>query len=56
MVLNCGIIEENRIELLEHDEMKWLTKKGLFDVNWLPADLPIVEKWYIEGFPIPHQY
>ena len=56
MVLNCGIIEEDRIKLLEHDEMKWLSKEELFDVNWLPADLPIVEKWSIEGFPNPHQY
>ena len=56
MVLNCGIIEEDEIKLLEHDEMKWLSKEDLFDVNWLPADLPIVEKWSIEGFPNPHQY
>jgi 8-oxo-dGTP diphosphatase len=56
MVLNCGVIEEDRIKLLEHDEMKWLSKEELFDVNWLPADLPIVEKWSIEGFPNPHQY
>ena len=56
MVLNCGVIEEDRIKLLEHDEMKWLSKEELFDVNWLPADLPIVEKWSIEGIPNPHQY
>ena len=56
MVLNCGVIEEDRIKLLEHDEMKWLSKEELFDVNWLPADLPIVEKWSIEGIPNPHRY
>ena len=56
ILLNCGIIEEDRIKLLEHDEMKWLSKEELFDVNWLPADLPIVEKWFIEGIPNPHQY
>ena len=56
MVLNCGIIQEDRIKLLEHDEMKWLSKEELFDVNWLPADLPIVEKWSIEGIPNPHRY
>ena len=56
IILNCGIIEEDRIDLLEHDEMKWLSKEELFDVNWLPADLPIVEKWFIEGIPNPHQY
>jgi len=56
MILNCGIIEEDRINLLEHDEMKWLSKEELFDVNWLPADLPIVEKWSIEGIPNPRRY
>ena len=56
ILLNCGIIEEDRIHLLEHDEMKWLSKEELLDVNWLPADLPIVEKWFIEGIPNPHQY
>ena len=56
ILLNCGIIEEDRIKLLEHDEMKWLSKEELFDINWLPADLPIVEKWFIEGIPNPHQY
>ena len=45
----------DEIELLEHDEMRWLSQKELLDVKWLPADLPIVKKWYIEGIPNPHQ-
>ncbi len=56
MVLNCGIIEEDQIELVEHDQMRWLYKHELFEVNWLPADLPIIEKWFVEGIPSPHQY
>ena len=35
--------------------MRWLSQKELLDVKWLPADLPIVKKWYIEGIPNPHQ-
>ena len=55
MILNCGIIEEHKIKLLEHDEIRWLNKNQLLDVNWLPADLPIIEKWLIDGIPSPHQ-
>ena len=56
MVLNCGIIKEEQIELVEHDKMRWLYKHELFEVNWLPADLPIIEEWFVEGIPSPHQY
>jgi len=31
-------------ELREHGEFRWLTLEQLHDVDWLPADLPIVEK------------
>ncbi|WP_308206064.1 (deoxy)nucleoside triphosphate pyrophosphohydrolase [Actinoallomurus spadix] len=27
----------------EHSELRWLTEAQLFDVPWLPADLPVVE-------------
>jgi 8-oxo-dGTP diphosphatase len=27
---------------LEHLELRWLTRDTLFDVAWLPADLPVV--------------
>ena len=50
-ILNCGMISENEITLVEHDEMRWLSRKELLDVNWLPADLPIVEKWFNQGLP-----
>lgn len=26
----------------DHDELRWLTRAGLYAVPWLPADLPIV--------------
>jgi 8-oxo-dGTP diphosphatase len=29
---------------LEHSALRWLGKDQLLDVDWLPADLPVVEK------------
>lgn len=31
------------IVLQEHQAAKWLTKETLFDVDWLPADLGLIE-------------
>lgn len=36
--------ESGLIQLLEHEEVRWLTKEELFSVNWAPADLPIVQE------------
>ena len=30
-------------KLLEHNDAKWLTKYELNDVNWIPADLKIID-------------
>lgn len=30
--------------LKEHEAAKWLTKKELGDVDWLPADITLIEK------------
>jgi 8-oxo-dGTP diphosphatase len=27
----------------DHDQLRWLTRAELYDVPWLPADLPIVD-------------
>lgn len=37
-------IEFGNLELREHTEARWLTKETLNNVNWLPADLRVVEK------------
>ncbi|TWP34576.1 (deoxy)nucleoside triphosphate pyrophosphohydrolase [Leekyejoonella antrihumi] len=29
--------------LEDHDQLRWLTRAQLFDVPWLPDDLPVVE-------------
>ena len=35
-------IKEGSIELLEHNEGKWITKEELNTLNWLPADIDAV--------------
>lgn len=35
-------IKEGSIELLEHNDGKWITKEELNTLNWLPADINTV--------------
>ena len=39
----CTIVSGD-LKLLEHEAAKWLTKKTLRTVNWLPADQLILDK------------
>jgi 8-oxo-dGTP diphosphatase len=39
----CSILEGN-LTLSEHLDSKWLTREELGNVDWAPADLPIVER------------
>lgn len=39
----CEIVQ-GRLELKEHEAAKWLTRDTLYSVDWLPADLGVVEK------------
>ena len=39
----CEVIEGNLV-LLEAQEARWLTKKELSSVKWLPADLGLIER------------
>ncbi len=39
----CSIVT-GKLELLEHENATWLTKENLRTVNWLPADLQILDK------------
>lgn len=39
----CGIAS-GEIELREHKSARWLTKETLNEVEWLPADLEVIEK------------
>ena len=35
-------IKEGSIELLEHNDAKWITKEELDSLNWLPADIEAI--------------
>ena len=48
---DCGVVDPDSIRLIEHDEARWLSVEELLEVKWLPADLPIVERWRREGIP-----
>ena len=37
-------IEKGDLVLKEHEAAKWLTKEQLKDVDWLPADITLIEK------------
>lgn len=37
-------IKSGDLVLKEHEAAKWLTKENLDSVDWLPADLLLVEK------------
>ena len=39
----CTIIS-GELKLLEHEAARWLTKENLHSVDWLPADLLILDK------------
>jgi 8-oxo-dGTP diphosphatase len=39
----CKITRENLV-LKEHEDVKWLDKAGLDSVNWLPADITLIDK------------
>ena len=39
----CSIVEGNLI-LKEHEDSKWITKEEIENLNWLPADLTIINK------------
>jgi 8-oxo-dGTP diphosphatase len=39
----AGLRGDDQPRLTEHAEMRWLAADELFDVAWLPADLPIAQ-------------
>ena len=38
----CEFEENQEITLLEHENAKWLDKSNLYSVNWLPADVDVL--------------
>ena len=45
LTMHCFLssITQGEIELVEHEAMKWLTRDELDTVDWLPADIEVVE-------------
>lgn len=39
----CRIVNGNLV-LKEHEAAKWLDKESLYSVEWLPADISLIEK------------
>ena len=39
----CSVVSGS-FQLLEHKDAKWLTKETLYSVEWLPADVLILQK------------
>lgn len=37
-------VREGKLTLLEHENAQWLDRDSLLSVEWLPADLVIIEK------------
>ena len=40
----CELVENQQITLLEHQNAKWLDKSNLYSVEWLPADVDVLDK------------
>ena len=36
---------DGEFELIDHDDLRWLSLDELNDVNWAPADIPLVEQY-----------
>lgn len=39
----CKVVN-GELELKEHEAAKWLTRENLYSVEWLPADVKLIEK------------
>ena len=46
LFLDCFLCEivSGELKLKEHENAKWLTKEHLDDVEWLPADVILIDK------------
>jgi 8-oxo-dGTP diphosphatase len=46
LILHCYLcsLKNNTLHLLEHESAKWLSPSELDSVNWLPADLSVIQK------------
>ncbi|MBC2852114.1 (deoxy)nucleoside triphosphate pyrophosphohydrolase [Cetobacterium sp. 8H] len=40
----CTILDFSGFKLLEHQDFKWVKKEELKNLNWVPTDIPTVDK------------
>ena len=50
-IWNCGVVDQESIDVKEHDLISWLDQSSLNTVKWLPADKPLIEEWMRSGIP-----
>ena len=50
-IFDCGLVDPQEITLMEHGDSRWLAREDLLEVNWLPADLPTIQDWRLNGIP-----
>lgn len=41
---NCTVLDFSEFKLIEHQEFKWMKKESLMSLDWVPTDIPTVEK------------
>lgn len=51
-IFDCGLVDPQEITLMEHGDSRWLAREDLLEVNWLPADLPTIQDWRLNGIPL----
>lgn len=42
--INCDILDFSSFKLTEHLEYRWVSRKDILNIPWVPTDIPIVEK------------
>ncbi|MBP5517532.1 MAG: (deoxy)nucleoside triphosphate pyrophosphohydrolase [Bacteroidales bacterium] len=54
LILHCYLcsLKNDTLHLLEHESAKWLSANELDSVEWLPADLSIIQKFEIDVLQI----
>ena len=44
LTMDCFVCSlEGTLTLLEHDDARWLSAKKIYSVDWLPADIEVVD-------------
>ena len=41
---NCTVLDFSEFKLIEHQEFKWMKKESLMTLDWVPTDIPTVER------------